>query len=76
MSVKFKTYEVTCEIYWDASNLKSLIVRSKNEINAKKTVMEKMKKTYNTDMVMVVHVREITNPDELNTHLHTHLHTH
>ena len=68
MSVKYKTYEVICEIYWDASNIKSLIVRSKNEINAKKTVKEKMMKTYNTDMINVVHVREIINLDELNTH--------
>ena len=48
--------------------IKSLIVRSKNEINAKKTVKEKMMKTYNTDMINVVHVREIINLDELNTH--------
>lgn len=53
MSVKYKTYEVICEIYWDTSNIKSLIVRSKNEINAKKTVKEKMMKTYNTDMINV-----------------------
>ena len=66
--MKFKAYEVTCEIYWDVSNLKSLVVWSKNEINAKKTVKEKMMETYNTDMVRVVHVREIINLDELNTH--------
>ena len=52
----------------NASNIKSLIVRSKNEINAKKTVKEKMMKTYNTDMINVIHVRENINLDGLNTH--------
>lgn len=68
MGVKFKQYEVTCEIFWDAGNFKSTTTWSKNEINAKKNVEERMRKIYNTNMVKVVHVREIINLDELNTH--------
>lgn len=55
----FKDFKVFVQLFWNASNTESIVIRSKNKRNAKKLAIESLKKKYNTDMIQVLSIKEI-----------------
>lgn len=53
-----KAFEVMVEVFWDASNVETFVVKTNNEKNARKLALAKAKKKHKTTMLIVKSVKE------------------
>ena len=53
-----KTFEVKVEVFWDASNVETFVVKTNNEKNARKLALAKAEKKHKTTMLIVKSVKE------------------
>ena len=56
---KFKNYIVTFEANMDASNIQDIIVKARNEKNAKNTAEQKIEKLENIFFFQIYRIEEI-----------------
>ena len=54
-----KTFAVTAELFWNAANNKTVIVKANTERKARIMAENKLKKDYGTDMIRILSVRTV-----------------
>lgn len=57
--MSFKKYKVTAQLNWDASNYKSIEVKVKRPENAEKAAIQKFRKQFKTDMIIIAKIEEL-----------------
>lgn len=55
----YKKYRVTAQLFWDASRYTTIEVKAKRYENASLNALNKLKKLYNTDMIIISKVEEV-----------------